>query len=100
MAFDELLNLQYFSILDNDVQSLPTKLFQPTPSLGQANFRHNQITSFANDTFIGLNRLEQLNLDDNKIKLIEPFSFADLVSLQKLFLNKVMVNFKTTFKTF
>ena len=61
-TFDNLGNLEFFSMKENNVQSLPNRMFPDSLPLKGIFLKMNAIQSFYNETFIGLELLEALDL--------------------------------------
>ena len=61
-TFDKLQNLEFFSMKENNVQSLPDRLFPDSLPLKAIFLKMNSIKNFENQTFVGLELLETLDL--------------------------------------
>ncbi|KAJ8375196.1 hypothetical protein SKAU_G00057760 [Synaphobranchus kaupii] len=85
-TLDYVRNLLSLDFSENDIQTIPTDIFQPTPKLVWLNLAKNQLKSLPNDVIRNLHNLTYLDLSDNFIELHNN-TFEGLYSLDTLILS-------------
>ncbi|XP_064190028.1 insulin-like growth factor-binding protein complex acid labile subunit [Anguilla rostrata] len=85
-TLDYVCNLLSLDFSENDIQSIPTDIFQPTPKLVWLNLARNQLKGLPNDIIRNLRNLTYLDLSFNSIEL-QNNTFDSLYSLNTLILS-------------
>ncbi|XP_065226825.1 carboxypeptidase N subunit 2-like [Planococcus citri] len=94
--FADLDRLETLLLNKNNIQRLPTKLFEPLKNLKILNLSENQLTVLSGKIFQNLLSLQVLNLNENKLKTLPTLIFSPLTQLKDL---KLANNNLTVLKT-
>nr|WBP49914.1 Toll-like receptor protein [Mimachlamys nobilis] len=91
--FDSMEALQNLNLAGNALGMLPTALFNKLSSLQYLHLENNNIGLVMEhdregQLFVGLHKLQTLDLTNNQIRVIQDSSFRDLTSLQLLSLRQ------------
>ena len=77
-------NLKWLRMSHNYVEKIRPKTFQHLKSLLVLNLTFNKIKELDDDSFVGLDRLENLFLNKNKIASISSRTFSEMTKLTKI----------------
>ncbi|XP_030754191.1 leucine-rich repeat-containing protein 4B-like [Sitophilus oryzae] len=75
---------QYLSISKGNLELIPSDSFKFLPQLAILQVKYNKVRKLDDDSFKGLNALQELNLYDNRLTLISSKVFKTLPLLEKL----------------
>ncbi|GFY46917.1 uncharacterized protein TNIN_200701 [Trichonephila inaurata madagascariensis] len=79
-AFVNLNNLEFLSILNNDLKTLTRSMFGRPASIKYFEFMHNQIETLPDDFFTEMPHLQGVGLLGNRISILNEPVFANVVS--------------------
>jgi Leucine-rich repeat (LRR) protein len=65
-AFQYLVNLKWIRLAENEIQTLPHRLFENNPELIYIDLKGNKINSIQPSFFEGLQKLKLINLQGNR----------------------------------
>ncbi|XP_045525651.1 protein toll-like [Pieris brassicae] len=82
------LNLESLDLSFNEIEELPSKVFNGQDKLMKLNLSRNKIKVLPDGLFIYLMSLKILDMRENNIEDLNDYVFEDLLSLQELYLNK------------
>ena len=80
-------NLEYLSLYDNKITSVPSDAFSTRTKLRYLSLAHNQIEVVPSNLFSNNMNLENIDLNNNQIKYIGSGVFDQLKKLKVVFLN-------------
>ena len=84
--FQELTELAYLGLFDNELTELPAGMFSGLEELRDVRLGGNRLTGLPEDFLSGLSRLEKFSVHDNEITRLPPDLFAGLGRLRELWM--------------
>jgi len=82
-SFEFLGNLEYLNLGENLIKSIPAEAFSKLRNLKELMLYGLSLTSFKKNTFLGLDKLEGLDLDYNRLETIDRDTFNGIKSTIK-----------------